>query len=252
LPIDEKWVTELSSYKNKDQFLFIPRTEFIISEIPKDGESSGRDAGMEVGDKIISVNDVSTPFFDHYLAETKKLRGQKVKIAVMRDQSQVVFDDVKLSDTGKIGVYRTSPIELYGSKRQDYTLLQALPAGVKKGWNFLANQVKAFSQMFRGKIKASESLGGFGSIGKMFGTTWEWERFWTMTALLSLILAFMNLLPIPALDGGHVMFLLWEVITGRKPSDKFMEIATILGFVIVLGLVVWANGMDVLRWLRGQ
>jgi regulator of sigma E protease len=103
--------------------------------------------------------------------------------------------------------------------------------------------------MFRGKIKASESLGGFGSIGKMFGAVWLWERFWTMTAILSLILAFMNLLPIPALDGGHVMFLLYEVVTGRKPSDNFMEKATMVGFVIVIFLVLYANGLDLFRWL---
>jgi regulator of sigma E protease len=90
-------------------------------------------------------------------------------------------------------------------------------------------------------------LGGFASIGSMFGAVWDWERFWTMTAILSLILAFMNLLPIPALDGGHVMFLLYEVVSGRKPSDKFMEYATIIGFVIVIGLVVFANGLDIKR-----
>ena len=104
--------------------------------------------------------------------------------------------------------------------------------------------------MFTGDIKVSDSLGGFGSIGGMFGAEWIWERFWRMTAILSLILAFMNLLPIPALDGGHVMFLFYEMITGRKPSDKFMEYATIFGFVLVLGLVLYANGLDVLRWIR--
>ena len=102
--------------------------------------------------------------------------------------------------------------------------------------------------MFKGKIKASESLGGFGTIGSMFGNEWLWERFWTMTAILSLILAFMNLLPIPALDGGHVMFLLYEVVTGNKPSDKFLERATMVGFALVLLLVVYANGLDIIRY----
>jgi len=111
--------------------------------------------------------------------------------------------------------------------------------------------MKAFGEIFRGNIDWKESLGGFGSIGGMFGKEWIWERFWTMTASLSLILAFMNLLPIPALDGGHVMFLLYEVISGRKPSDKFMERATMVGFVIVIGLVVLANGLDVWRGIKG-
>jgi regulator of sigma E protease len=117
--------------------------------------------------------------------------------------------------------------------------------------DFLGNQFKAFGEMFKGNIKVTESLGGFASIGSMFGTTWEWERFWYMTASLSLILAFMNLLPIPALDGGHVMFLLYEVVSGRKPSDKFMERATMIGFVIVLGLVLLANGLDIWRGIKG-
>ncbi|MFT6486401.1 MAG: regulator of sigma E protease [Neolewinella sp.] len=104
--------------------------------------------------------------------------------------------------------------------------------------------------MFKGNIKVTESLGGFASIGSMFGSVWIWERFWYMTASLSLILAFMNLLPIPALDGGHVVFLLYEVVTGRKPSDKFMEYATMVGFVIVLGLVVLANGLDIWRGIQ--
>ena len=105
--------------------------------------------------------------------------------------------------------------------------------------------------MGRGKIAASESLGGFGSIGKMFGEEWVWERFWKMTAVLSLILAFMNLLPIPALDGGHVMFLLYELVTGRAPSEKVLEYSTYVGFALVIGLVLFANGMDIWRWWTG-
>ena len=124
---------------------------------------------------------------------------------------------------------------------------EAVPAGFTEGWSFLNDQFKAFGQMFRGKIKAKDSLGGFGSIASMYGGEWIWERFWRMTAILSLILAFMNLLPIPALDGGHVMFLLYEMATGRKPSDKFMEYATMVGFIIVLGLVLYANGLDIFR-----
>ena len=126
-----------------------------------------------------------------------------------------------------------------------------LPAGVVKGYNFLTDQLKAFGQMFRGNIDPSDSLGGFASIGNMFGGEWIWERFWFMTAALSMILAFMNLLPIPALDGGHVMFLLFEVVTGRKPSDKFMEYATMVGFIIVIGLLLYANGLDIKRYLFG-
>ena len=105
--------------------------------------------------------------------------------------------------------------------------------------------------MFRGKIKASDSLGGFGTITKLFPEEWNWEVFWNVTAMLSMILGFMNLLPIPALDGGHVMFLVYEAITGRKLSDKFMEYATLVGFILVIALLLYANGLDVWRWLKG-
>ena len=166
-------------------------------------------------------------------------------MTVVRSERDTLDFKLKTTEEGRVGIY-PYPIE---TERQSYTLAQALPAGTVKGWNILFDQIKAFGQMFKGKIKASESLGGFGSIGKMFGAVWLWERFWTMTAILSLILAFMNLLPIPALDGGHVMFLLYEVVSGRKPSDKFMEYATMAGFVIVIGLVLYANGLDLFRWL---
>jgi regulator of sigma E protease len=144
------------------------------------------------------------------------------------------------------------PDYFYDTERQEYGFLESIPAGIDQGVQFLGDQFKAFGQMFAGNIDFREGLGGFRSIGQMFGSTWNWERFWYMTASLSLILAFMNLLPIPALDGGHVMFLLYEVVTGRKPSDTFMERATMVGFVIVLGLVVLANGLDIWRWINGQ
>ena len=112
---------------------------------------------------------------------------------------------------------------------------------------FVALSVPNFSQMFKGKIKASQSLGGFGTIAGLFSKDWNWETFWRTTAIISLILAFMNLLPIPALDGGHVLFLIIEMVSGRKPSDKFMEYATLVGFILIIGLVLYANGLDVYR-----
>ena len=143
------------------------------------------------------------------------------------------------------------PDHYFEFETQEYSLGQALPLGVDRGWSFLTDQFKAFGQMFKGNIDPSETLGGFGTITKLFPETWEWQSFWRVTAILSLILGFMNLLPIPALDGGHVMFLIGEVITGKKPSDKVMEYSTMIGFAIVLALVVYANGLDVWRWITG-
>jgi regulator of sigma E protease len=115
------------------------------------------------------------------------------------------------------------------------------------GIEFLRNQLRAFGKMFSGELSVKENLGSIISIGKMYGTSWDWERFWTLTASLSILLAFMNLLPIPALDGGYVVFLLWEVITGRKVGDRFMEKAVTVGFFLLLGLMVYAFGLDLWR-----
>jgi len=248
LAIDESFIHELTSYGNKDAKLFIPRMPFKITEIGDD--SPAKKANLQVDDMIVGVNGISTQFYDQFYNETHDKANTEVQLSVVR-KDQTLTIPLTLSENGKVGATRYWVDEFFDVAKEEYRFLPAIVEGTKKGWDFLGNQIKAFGQMFRGKIKASESLGGFGSIGKMFGDTWEWERFWKMTAILSLILAFMNLLPIPALDGGHVMFLLYEVISGRKPSDKFMEYATIVGFVLVLGLVVWANGMDVVRWWRG-
>jgi len=248
LPIDEKWISELTSYKNKNERLFTARLPFVVQGVPKEGNSPGRDAGIKVDDKIIAVNGQPTPFYDQFVAVAKENKGKKVVITLARESNNIEVP-LTLTETGAIGLYRHNYPYFYKTERQDYTLLESFPAGINKGWNFLSSQFKAYGQMFKGKIKVTESLGGFGSIGTLFGKEWIWERFWELTAALSLILAFMNLLPIPALDGGHVMFLLYEVISGRKPSDRFMETATVVGFVVVIGLVLVANGLDLLRLL---
>jgi len=248
LPIDEKWISELTSYKNKNERLFTARLPFVVQGVPEEGNSPGRDAGIKVDDKIIAVNGQPTPFYDQFVAVAKENKGKKVVITLARESNNIEVP-LTLTETGAIGLYRHNYPYFYKTERQDYTLLESFPAGINKGWNFLSSQFKAYGQMFKGKIKVTESLGGFGSIGTLFGKEWIWERFWELTAALSLILAFMNLLPIPALDGGHVMFLLYEVISGRKPSDRFMETATVVGFVVVIGLVLVANGLDLLRLL---
>lgn len=245
IPIEEKWVGILSSYENKDKILFMPRYPFVAGQVIKGMPADS--AGMKQGDRVIALNGEPTPFFDVFRERAQEHKGEQVTVTAVRNENDTLALDMTTTENGSIGVYSYGPTYFFDTKRQDYTFLEAMPAGTAKGWQFLTDQIKAFGQMFRGKIKPSESLGGFGSIGKMFGGVWLWERFWTMTAILSLILAFMNLLPIPALDGGHVMFLLYEVVTGRKPSDKFMEYATLIGFIIVIALVLYANGLDILR-----
>lgn len=246
ITIDEKFVDILSRHENKEMQIFTARAPFVINST-RDTMAAGK-AGLKKGDKIIALNGNPTPFYDNFSKIALQNKGKAVNIQFLRDGRDTLTKKLILSEQGQIGAFRESFDYFFDFKTQEYSFAEAMPAGYRKGYNFLADQIKAFGQIFKGKIKASESLGGFGSIASMFPTYWDWHRFWEMTAILSLILGFMNLLPIPALDGGHVMFLLYEVVSGRKPSDKFMEYATIAGFVLVMGLVLFANYQDIRRF----
>jgi regulator of sigma E protease len=249
VPIDEKFVGKLSSYEFKDAFLFQPRTPTVIKDIAKD--SPAEKAGLQVEDHLISINDEETPFYDQFYKVAQENKGSQLTIRYIRDNRE---GEVRLqsNENGRIGFVAQHYLDIFETERQEYNVAQAIPAGFAKGRDFLTSQIIAFGKMFRGKIKATESLGGFGTISNLFPKVWSWEVFWHVTAVLSLILGFMNLLPIPALDGGHVMFLMYEVVTGRKVSDKFMEYSTIVGFALVIGLVLFANGLDVFRWLNSK
>ena len=247
LPIDEKYVGFLSSNDNKDVRLFTARVPYVAGKIAEGYPAE--EAGFEVGDSLVSINGTSLPFYDQYIDFLKGKSNEALQVGIYRDGSPMTIN-VTTNEDALMGIYPTSPLSFYDTERKSYSLMAALPQGVINGWTFLTDQLKAFGQMFRGKIKASESLGGFVTITKLFPTTWQWESFWRITAILSLILGFMNLLPIPALDGGHVMFLIWEVVTGRKPSDKFMEYATYVGFFIVIALLIYANGLDIFRLFK--
>lgn len=251
IPVGSEWADILTRYENKGKALFSLRLPLVVAEAVK-GKAAAA-AGIEKEDRIVAVDGQPTPYFDQFTSHVKNKANETVALSIIRKNSQdTLVKSLQLDENARIGIAVAPYQYFYQTERQEYTLLEALPAGTLRGVKFLGDQFKSFGQMFRGKIKASESLGGFGSIASMFGATWDWERFWTMTAVLSLVLAFMNLLPIPALDGGHVMFLLYEVATGRKPSDKFLEKATMIGFILVLGLVLYANGLDIWRYFTGK
>ncbi len=248
IPIDPKYVRVLSSYKSQHTRLIEPRIPFVVHEVVPG--SPAEKGGLKKGDKIIAVSGTPTPFYQDFAKKLEQLKDQEIEIGYVR--GEVNYTTKITPEEGKIGVRVEGAEYFFQYDRKEYSLAQALPAGVTHGWSFLVTQLKAFGQIFRGKIKATESLGGFGTIAQLFPHTWNWEIFWRNTAYLSLILAFMNLLPIPALDGGHVMFLVYEGVTGKKPGDKFMEYATIIGFAIILGLVLFANGLDVWRGLTSK
>ncbi len=244
LLIEDSIVAKLSSYRYKDYRLIEPRIPTVVAEVLK-GSAAER-AGLLPDDKMLTLNDQPTAFYDEFYALAQQNKASMLTLRYER-QGREYEVRVESDQDGRIGFRPRSYFELYGTERLDYSLAQAIPAGFQQGFDFLGSQLKAFGKMFSGKIKATESLGGFITIGKLFPPFWSWETFWHVTAVLSLILAFMNLLPIPALDGGHVMFLLFEVITGRKVSDKVMEYATVIGFALILGLILFANGLDVFR-----
>ena len=224
-----------------------PRFPFII-----DGFALGsvaEKAGMRIGDSIVALNGISTPAFSDFVKEIADKQGKEVEISYFRAGKECKTK-FKLGGDGKIGAVCKNPASIYKTEKTEYNILESVPAGISQGCETLANYVKQFKLVFT-KEGASQ-IGGFGAIGSMFPAEWNWALFWNMTAFLSIILAFMNILPIPALDGGHVMFTLWEMITGRKPGDKFMSRAQLVGMAILFALLIYANGNDLYRWLSSK
>ncbi len=234
---------QITSQRISKSSLISPRMPFYIAQLAP-GKPAEK-AGIQKGDHIVGFNGQAIPYFDQFTALAQQNKGKTVALGIERNgQTQTL--NVELTEHGTIGVVTKSD-GFFKIERDKYSLAQALPGGVKMGVDFLNNQVKAFGQMFKGNISVKDNLGSVISIGKLFSPSWDWEVFWNVTASLSIILAFMNLLPIPALDGGYVVFLIWEVVTGRKVSDKFMERAVTFGFFLLLGLMVFALGLDVWR-----
>jgi len=157
--------------------------------------------------------------------------------------------NIPVSSEGTIGIY-TNPSKYFTFSQKNYNILEAIPAGFVKTIDGIGNYLKQLRLLFSPEVKAYESVGGFITIGSIFPATWDWPAFWRLTAFLSIMLAILNLLPIPALDGGHVMFLGYEIISGRKPSDKFMEYAQVAGMIILLGILVFANGNDIIKLFK--
>jgi regulator of sigma E protease len=213
----------------------------VDSVIPGMGAAQ---AGLLKNDSIYAVNGVNTTYFKDMVAELARNIGKTVDVGIYRGADTLTLP-ILVNDLGKIGFGSKSPSELLGYKTVEYGFFEALPAGIDKGVNLLVNYVKQLKLVFT--REGAKQIGGFGAIGNLFPNIWDWESFWYNTAFLSLILAFMNILPIPALDGGHVLFLVYEMVTRRKPSEKFMEYAQITGMILLFGLLIYANGNDLFR-----
>ena len=238
-------VTKLLSTQDANFISF--RVPFIVADMTDN--SIGRAAGLEVGDQIIGINDIETVYYQDFTKTIKQFKGQDIDLWVVRD-----FDTLSLAmhlgEEGVIGAYLAPVSDFFEFETKEYTFWEAIPAGFRKTGKELSDYWKQVKLIFSPKTKAYESVGGFISIGKIFPEQWIWSIFWRMTAFLSIALAVMNILPIPALDGGHILFLLIEIITRRKPSDKFMEVAETIGLILVLGLVILANGNDIIRLFK--
>lgn len=216
----------------------------VDSVIP---ESQAQKIGLQKGDSIVAVNDSLTPTFIGMRSVLEKHKNDSVSVTFYR---LGVRDTVyaKLDSLGALGFHAriNNPIVV----RDNYDFLASFPVGIKKGWETLKAYVSQTKYIF--SKEGVKQLGGFGTMGKMFSAQWNWENFWTMTAFLSLALAFLNILPIPLLDGGHIMYLLYEMITRRKPSDKFQEYAAMVGLFLILALLIVANGNDIIRVIFGS
>jgi regulator of sigma E protease len=221
--------------------LFSPAIIVKIADFTKN--SSSEKAGLLKGDILLSVNGAETKYFDELRAELQNHKSKTVEIAVLRNDTKLVFP-VEVSAEGMIGFANSSGLE---ASIDSFGLASSFPAGYKLAMKELGGYIKGIGMIFNSDNDLHGDVGGFGAIGSMFPSDWSWERFWSLTAFLSLMLAFMNLLPIPALDGGHVVFLLYEIAVGKPAPDKVMEYAQGVGMILLLGLLVFANGNDILK-----
>ncbi len=252
--LPQDFVGQLVSKRNMT--LFYPRVPFIIRQIPD--TSINAKAGLKEMDRIVGINGRPFKYYDEYISITDTLKPGPLTLMVKRKDTTIPVQ-ATLSDKKKLELVSGIPafddfekMGLYKLETRKFSFFGAIPAGIKLAGSKLAFYIRQFKLIFNFKTGAYKGLGGFGTIGGLFPREWEWQSFWEITAFLSLILAFMNVLPIPALDGGHVAFLMYEVVTRRKPSEKFMENAQIVGMVIVFSLLIFANTNDVLRWWRNS
>jgi regulator of sigma E protease len=223
----------------KEKNPFTERIPFIIDSVLPN--SPALEAGLMKGDAFQSINGQEARYYIDFVKAVRSLKGETVDIDILRN-GQILSLPVTVSELGKVGVGNKSPLDYFNYENKTYTFFQSIPAGYNEAELTLTNYVRQMKLIFT-KEGASQ-IGGFGTIGNLFPAAWNWQRFWGLTAFLSMVLAFMNILPIPALDGGHVLFLLYEMVTGKEPGEKFMEYAQMTGIFLLVGLMLFANGND--------
>ena len=239
--------------KKSDKPIISPRVPVIVLDIYD--TSIAYKNGLRKGDLIVSIDSVNTQFRDQFdAAMEQRKKGAAISLIVNRNNSNITIATT-LQEDGIVGFGAPNLPEQYDSlgiykyTEKKYSFFAAIPAGIKRAGSELSFYIDQFKKILSPKTGAYKGIGGFKAMGSVFsGNGWDWEHFWTITAFFSIVLAFMNLLPIPALDGGHVLFTLIEMITGRKPSEKFLEYAQVVGMFILLALMLYANGNDWFGW----
>jgi regulator of sigma E protease len=230
------------------------RTPFAIGAVPSESENQN----LKAKDILVSLNGQKTKYADEAKSILENNKGKELSAVVLRDEKEVATT-VKVSKEGKLGVQlggisleSLEKLGYYKISKQEYGFFESIPVGIDRGWEKLSGYGKQLSAIFNPSTGAYKGVGGFKAIFDIFPVSWSWEVFWGITAILSIMLGVMNLLPIPALDGGHVMFLLYEMVSGKKPSDKFLERAQMVGFVLLISLLLFANGNDIYKAIVGK
>lgn len=241
-------VLKIPKHNKTKGMLYTVRVPFVVGEVV---ENSPAAAKLQEGDSIVALNGNPTRYFMEFKRAMQLYKDSSVVLSYYRD-GVLQTTTVGTTEDATIGVRPYGPDRYVEFKRKRYSLVESFPLAGTRSVQFMRDQIKGLGEMFTGRLKATENLGGFVSIGKMFPPYWDWEHFWRMTAILSLVLGFMNLLPIPALDGGHVVFLMYEIIARRPVNEKVLEVAQVVGLLLVLGLILFVNGNDIYQALTNN
>ncbi len=254
IELPERLIGMLVESKRKKVTLLMQRVPSYVGKYGNKDTSYGKQAGLMEMDRIVAIDSVPVNFYDEMVPLLTAKKGGTAVLTVERNNTILAITS-KVNEDGKIGIPlmnedQYQALGAFQVEKRKYGFFAAFPAGVRKAGEKLKFYIDQFKLILNPKTEAYKGVGGFKAIGSVFPTYWDWEAFWNITAFLSIILAFMNLLPIPALDGGHVMFTLYEIITRRKPNEKFLEYAQVVGMILLFALMLYANGNDWFGWGR--